>query len=97
MKNEDEAIQEYEELTYSLAKEVAKLNEIRQRMRHINESMGWDGMFELDFDEAMVNLANVEAAAITYTLEKKYRENDIKQLREQADALDDCRKAERYC
>ena len=83
-----EALQEYEELTYDLAKVVGKLDSIRQRMKYINAKMSYDGMFELDFDNAMVSLANVQAAAICYTLEEKYRDRDIKQYRDEANALE---------
>lgn len=84
----EEATAEYEELTYDLAKVVSKLDTIRQRMKYINSQMGYDGMFEIEFDEAMVSLANVESAAICYTLEEKYRDRDLKMYRDEAKALE---------
>ena len=39
--------------------------------------MGWDGMFECDFGEALEKLANVESAMITYSMEDKFKQSDI--------------------
>lgn len=50
--------------------------------------MEWDGLFEIDFDNALKALANVESAAIIYSLEDDFRQSDIEQLRQQADALE---------
>ena len=41
--------------------------------------MGWDGMFETEFEEALVKLGNVLAACVTYSLEDKYEKNSGKE------------------
>lgn len=76
----EEATSRYEKLTYDLAKNVAKMHEIYEEVKHINHEMGWDGMFECDFGEAMEKLANVESAMITYSMESKFRKDDIEEL-----------------
>jgi len=55
----EEAIETYEELTYDLAKAVGKISDIKERMSYVNDQMGWDGMFELDFENALAKLADV--------------------------------------
>lgn len=72
--NTEEAIQDYKELTYKLAKAVDQLAFIKERMDYINNEMKWDGMFEIDFSNALVSLAKVESAAILYTFEDEFRE-----------------------
>ena len=52
MKSE-EAIAKYEKLTYDLAKLVSKMSDIYEQVKYINREMGWDGMFECDFGEAL--------------------------------------------
>lgn len=44
----------------------------RSTCRFINEQMGWDGMFESDFETAISKLGNVLAACVTYAFEDKY-------------------------
>ena len=44
-------------------------------MNYINTEMEWDGLFEVNFDTALRELAEVESAAIIYTLEDEF-END---------------------
>jgi len=46
-------------------------------MEYINSEMKWDGMFEIDFDKAMVSLAKVQSAAILYSLEDEYDNKDV--------------------
>lgn len=84
---EQEAIKDYEKLTYDIAKSVAKLSDIYQRVKYINNRMDWDGMFELDFGEALEKLANVQAAMITYSMENKFRKSDIESLELNLNAL----------
>ena len=42
--------------------------------------MGWDGMFECDFSEALEKLANVQAAMIMYSMEDKFKKSDIEDM-----------------
>jgi len=70
-----EAVSEYERLTYDLSKHMSCINDIYSRCHHINEEMGWDGMFEIDFEDALRKLGNVLAACVCYTLEDKYEKN----------------------
>lgn len=76
---EKEAISRYEKMTYEMSKHIACLNQIYDSMQWINEQMGWDGMFETDFETALVKLGNVLAASVTYSLEDKYEKNDEKE------------------
>ena len=76
MKSE-EAIAKYEKLTYDLAKLVSKMSDIYEQVKYINREIGWDGMFECDFGEALEKLANVESAMITYSMEDKFKQSDI--------------------
>ena len=76
----EEAIAKYEKLTYCMAKNVAKMSEIYEQVKYINREMGWDGMFECDFGEALEKLANVESAMITYSMEDKFKQSDIEEL-----------------
>lgn len=78
--NKNDAIEKYEKLTYDLAKSVSKISDIYDRIKFINNQMGWDGMFESDFGEALEKLANVQAAMITYSMEDKFRESDIEDM-----------------
>ena len=78
--NKNDAIESYEKLTYDLAKSVSKISDIYDRIKFINNQMGWDGMFESDFGEALEKLANVQAAMITYSMEDKFRESDIEDM-----------------
>ena len=73
--NIEDAIEDYRKLTYKLAKAVSQLSYIRDRMNYINTEMEWDGLFEVNFDTALRELAEVESAAIIYTLEDEF-END---------------------
>lgn len=70
--NTNDAIEQYRELTYKLAKAVSQLSYIRDRMNYINTQMEWDGLFEVNFDTALRELAEVESAAIIYTLEDEF-------------------------
>ena len=78
--NKNVAIEKYEKLTYDLAKSVSKISDIYGQIKFINNQMGWDGMFECDFGEALEKLANVQAAMITYSMEDKFRESDIEDM-----------------
>lgn len=78
--NKNDAIEDYEKLTYDLAKSVAKISDIYGRIKFINNQMGWDGMFECDFGEALERLASVQAAMVTYSMEDKFRESDIEDM-----------------
>lgn len=78
--NKKDAIREYEKLTYDLAKSVAKISNVYGRIAFINGQMGWDGMFECDFEEAIAKLSNVQAAMITYSMEDKFRKSDIEDM-----------------
>lgn len=78
--NKKDAIKDYEKLTYDLAKSVSKISDIYGRIKFINVQMGWDGMFECDFGEALEKLANVQAAMITYSMEDKFRKSDIEDM-----------------
>lgn len=78
--NKNVAIEKYEKLTYDLAKSVSKISDIYGQIKFINDQMGWDGMFECDFGEALEKLANVQAAMITYSMEDKFRESDIEDM-----------------
>lgn len=78
--NKNDAIEDYEKLTYDLAKSVSKISDIYGRIKYINNQMGWDGIFECDFGEALEKLANVQAAMITYSMEDKFRESDIEDM-----------------
>lgn len=82
-----DAIKDYEKLTYDLAKSVAKISDIYNRVKYINSCMNWDGMFECDFGEALEKLANVQSAMITYAMEDKFREDDIKNMEKSLNAL----------
>ena len=73
--NTEDAIEDYRKLTCKLAKAVSQLSYIRDRMNYINTEMEWDGLFEVNFDTALRELAEVESAAIIYTLEDEF-END---------------------
>lgn len=86
--DKDEAIERYRRLTYKLAKAVGTLAEIREQMTYVNSQMEWDGMFELNFDTALKELAVVQSAAVVYMLEDEFRRSDIEELRRNADALD---------
>lgn len=78
--NKKDAIKDYEKLTYDLAKSVSKISDIYGRIKFINVQMGWDGMFECDFGEALEKLANVQAAMITYSMEDKFKKSDIEDM-----------------
>ena len=78
--NKKDAIKDYEKLTYDLAKSVSKISDIYGRIKFINNQMGWDGMFECDFSEALERLAVVQAAMVTYSMEDKFRESDIEDM-----------------
>lgn len=82
-----EAINDYEKLTYELSKSVTKISEIYNRVQYINNRMNWDGMFEVDFGEALEKLANVQAAMITYSMEDKFRKSDIESMESSLNAL----------
>lgn len=82
-----EAINNYEKMTYDLAKSVAKISDIYQKVKYINEQMNWDGMFEVDFGEALEKLANVQSAMITYSMEDKFRKSDIESMESNLNAL----------
>ena len=75
--NKKDAMRDYEKLTYNLAKSVSKISDIYDRIKFINDQMGWDGMFECDFSEALEKLANVQAAMIICSMEDKFRKSDI--------------------
>lgn len=76
----EEAIEKYEKLTYDLAKLVSRMSDIYEQVKYVNSEMKWDGMFECDFETALAKLANVESAMITYSMEDKFKESDIKEL-----------------
>ena len=78
--NKKDAIRDYEKLTYNLAKSVSKISDIYDRIKFINDQMGWDGMFECDFSEALEKLAIVQAAMITYSNEDKFKKSDIEDM-----------------
>lgn len=78
--NKKDAIKDYEKLTYDLAKSVSKISDIYGRIKFINVQMGWDGMFECDFGEALEKLANVQAEMITYSMEDKFKKSDIEDM-----------------
>ena len=78
--NKKDAIKDYEKLTYNLAKSVSKISDIYDRIKFINDQMGWDGMFECDFSEALEKLANVQAAMIICSMEDKFRKSDIEDM-----------------
>ena len=78
--NKKDAIRDYEKLTYDLAKSVTKISDIYGRIKFINDQMGWDGMFECDFSEALEKLAAVQASMITYAMEDKFRKSDIEDM-----------------
>ena len=78
--NKNDAIEDYEKLTYDLAKSVSKISDIYGRIKFINNQMGWDGMFECDFGESLEKLASVQAAMVTYSMEDKFRESDIEDM-----------------
>ena len=78
--NKKDAIKDYEKLTYGLAKSVSKISDIYDRIKFINGQMGWDGMFECDFSEALEKLANVQAAMIISSMEDKFRKSDIEDM-----------------
>ena len=78
--NKKDAIRDYEKLTYDLAKSVNKISDIYDRIKFINNQMGWDGMFECDFSEALEKLAIVQAAMITYSNEDKFKKSDIEDM-----------------
>ena len=78
--NKKDAIRDYEKLTYDLAKSVTKISDIYGRIKFINGQMGWDGMFECDFSEALEKLAAVQASMITYAMEDKFRKSDIEDM-----------------
>ena len=78
--NKNDAIEDYEKLTYDLAKSVSKISDIYGRIKFINDQMGWDTLIECDFAEALEKLAIVQASMITYSMEDKYRKSDIKDM-----------------
>ena len=78
--NKKDAIKDYEKLTYELAKSVSKISYVYSRIKFINEQMGWDGLFECDFEEALAKLSNVQASMITYSMEDKFRQSDIESM-----------------
>ena len=78
--NKKDAIKDYEKLTYDLAKSVSKISDIYDRIKFINDQMGWDGMFECDFSEALEKLANVQASMIICSMEDKFRKSDIEDM-----------------
>ena len=78
--NKRDAIRDYEKLTYNLAKSISKISDIYDRIKFINDQMGWDGMFECDFSEALEKLANVQAAMIICSMEDKFRKSDIEDM-----------------
>ena len=78
--NKKDAIKDYEKLTYELAKSVSKISYVYSRIKFINEQMGWDGLFECDFSEALEKLANVQAAMIICSMEDKFRKSDIEDM-----------------
>ena len=78
--NKKDAIRDYEKLTYNLAKSVSKISDIYDRIKFINDQMGWDGMFECDFSAALEKLANVQAAMIICSMEDKFRKSDIEDM-----------------
>ena len=78
--NKNDAIRDYGKLTYDLAKCVSKISDIYDRIKFINDQMGWDGMVECDFGEALEKLAIVQAAMITYSNEDKFKKSDIEDM-----------------
>ena len=78
--NKNVAIEKYEKLTYDLAKSVSKISDIYGQIKFINNQMGWDGMFECDFGEALEKLASVQATMVTYSMEDKFRKSDIEDM-----------------
>ena len=78
--NKNVAIEKYEKLTYDLAKSVSKISDIYDRIKFINNQLGWAGMFECDFSEALEKLANVQAAMIMYSMEDKFKKSDIEDM-----------------
>ena len=90
--NKKDAMRDYEKLTYNLAKSVSKISDIYDRIKFINDQMGWDGMFECDFSEALEKLASVQAAMVTYSMEDKFRESDIKDMESSLKSLKESEK-----
>lgn len=84
---ESEAIRVYEENAYDIAKCVRTLNDIKDRLAYVNEQMNWDGMFMMDFSEAIEKLAVVLGSAVEYTLEGKFRDREIKVAEDRAKCL----------
>ena len=76
---EKEAIGEYEKITYDVARCVGKLNDLFERCHEINDEMGWDGMFEVTFEDALRKLGDVVSACVIYSLEEKYGKNGGKE------------------
>ena len=69
---EKEALADYEKIAYDLSKHIACISDLYERCKFINDRMGWDGMFEGDFETAISKLGNVLAACVTYAFEDKY-------------------------
>lgn len=83
----ENAIKQYKKHLYDLAKNIAKLSEIKESVGYINDQMGWDGLFEFDFDTAISKLANVQAAMVCYSFEDEYRKDDIHEYESSLNAL----------
>lgn len=69
---EEKAVKEYEKISFDVARHVSCLNDLYDKVHSINEEMGWDGMFEIEFEDALRKLGNVVAACVIYHLEGKY-------------------------
>ena len=74
-----EAVSEYEKMAYDLSRYLSCMNDIYSKCHDINEEMGWDGMFEIEFEDALRKLGNVLAACVCYTLEDKYGKKEPSQ------------------
>lgn len=79
---EKQAIADYRKMSYDIAKIVARLSDIYDRMQFIDQQRGWDGMHEIDFEKALALLGRVQAATVTYSLEPEYVKDDIEYFKQ---------------
>lgn len=82
--NED--LEKIEKLTYDLAKNISRLHCIYDQFDYIVKKNKWDGMFLVDFSDALMKLSNALAGGVCYSCEDKYIKDDIRELEQNLEA-----------
>ena len=75
---------------YDLSKLVSKIADIRDSLKFTADEMKWNDMLLMDYDDALVKLAKVMAGTTLWATEEMFRKQQIKDYRDEADALEQC-------